>query len=558
MPESLEDLLMARLDQLGPAKEVAQVAAVIGREFYYWLLRALWTLGEPNLREGLGQAVRREFLFQRGSPPDARYVFKHALIHDAAYQSLLRKTRRRYHEQVARAMVAEAPEIALDHPELLAYHWTEAGQVEQAIATWQRAGELAVSRAAHQEAIRHLTQGLSLIETLPEGRRRDAKELATQRTLGHAYVSVRGWGHPQTREAWERARELCDPTLDALRSGTISCGLGDSHATAGDLATATRYFDETGALGEENGQELLTVASHQGLAFVLHYQGRFDQALEHMENALAIYDPKRHHFLENGFYEEKGINLLSWSSWICWHAGLVDRAWAMAGRAVEEARERRDPFGLAFALTWASITALLRRDWSAAIDLGGEAARVGAEQSFPMLEALGAMAEICGEGIQGGDKTAPDRFLLPLGQASAAGNRIGVSMILAFLAELQLSVGRVDDAIATVDGALGAARDSAQPCYDARLLQLKGEALRQLGREDAEVEALFRSAVATARRQHARSFELRAATSLASFLAERGHQHEAARLLRPVYESFSEGLGTPDLRDAAVLLDSLG
>lgn len=557
VPESLEDLLMARLDQLRPVKEVAQLGAVIGREFSYSLLRSLWPFGEPNLREALAQAVRKEFFFQRGTPPDARYVFKHALIRDSAYHSLLRKTRRRYHEQVARALVANSPEIALDQPEQLASHWAAAGETEQAIASWQRAGELAVSRAAHQEAIRHLTQALSLIETLPEGRRRDAKELAAQLTHAHACVGVRGWGHSDTRGAWERARELSDAELDALRSGTISCGLGDSHAVAGDFRGALNHFEAAGVLGENSGQELLVVARHQGVALVLHYQGRYREALEHVEAALALYDSKRHHFMEAGFYEEKGINLLCWAAWICWHVGYVDRAWAMATRAVEEARERKDPFGLAFALIWASITALLRRDWSSARELGNEGARVGAEQSFPMLEALGTMAEISSR-VESGDPEGSVHFLVPLGQASATGNRVGVSMILAFLAELQLSEGRVEAAIGTVDAALAAAGAAGEPCYDARLLQLRGECLRRLpDADDAEVERLFSSAIETARGQCARSFELRAATSLAGFLRERGRKDEAARRLRPVYEGFVEGFDTPDLTDARAELDSL-
>lgn len=559
VPGSLEDLLMARLDQLGPAKEVAQLGAVIGREFSYSLLCALWPFGEPNLREALGQAVRRECFFQRGTPPAARYAFKHALIRDAAYQSLLRKTRRRYHEQVALALQAEEPETVLDQPELLAHHWTEAGEAERAIVSWQRAGELAVKRAAHQEAIRHLNRALSLIEGLPEDPRRDAKELAAQLTLGQALVSVRGWAHAETRAVWERARTLCDAESDTVRRGAICCGLGDSYASAGNLPEAIRQFEAARSLGETSGQEPLIVAGHQGAAMVLHYQGRYAEALQHVENALALYDPKRHHFLASGFYEDKAINLLGWSAWIYWQVGYVDRAWAVALRAVEEARERRDPFGLAFALTWASITALLRRDWASATRLGSEGARVGAEQSFSMLEALGSMVEIFSGGVQNGDPEASARFLVPLGQASATGNVLGVSMILAFLAELQLAQGQVESANATADGALAAGRGSAQPCYDARLLQLKAESLRRLpGTDDSEVERLLRTAVETARSQHARSFELGAATSLAAFLRERSRKDEAIRLLQPVYETFREGFETPDLTDAKDLLDSLG
>jgi class 3 adenylate cyclase/tetratricopeptide (TPR) repeat protein len=558
VPESLEDLLMERLDRLGTAKQAAQVGSVIGREFSYPLVRALWQAGEPSLRAALAEAVRQECFFQRGAPPDARYAFKHALICDAAYQSLLSGTRRRCHERVARALLSESPEVALDQPELLAHHWTEAGETEQAIGGWQRAGDLAVSRAANREAIHHLMRGLSLIASLPAGTRRDARELSAQLSLGHALVGARGWGHPDTRAAWERAHALCDPGLDALRSGTIACGLADSCATAGDLERAQRHFDEAGAIGEQSGNGLLAVARHQGLAMVQHYQGRYGEALRNVEAALALYDPKRHHFLESGFYEEKGVNLLSWAAWICWHVGRVDRAWAMAARAMREARERRDPFALAFALAWSSITALLRRDWPEANRLGRESAKLASEQSFPMLEALGAMAEIFSEGIVSGDPDCVQRFTGPLLRAAETGNRLGTPMILAFYAELQLRVEQIEPALATLDQALVSARESGQHCYDARLLELRAAALAEAGGDDAELETALRSALETATEQSARSFGLRAATRLAGFLAERDRGAEAATLLAPLVRDFGEGLDMPDLRDARSRLAALG
>lgn len=558
VPESLEDLLMARLDRLGPARTLAQVGSVIGREFSFPLVRALWQGSEASLREALALAVRQECLFQRGAPPDARYAFKHALIRDAAYQSLLRGTRQRCHERVARALLSESPEISQEQPELLAHHWSEAGEIEQAIGCWQRAADLAVSRAANREAVRHLTRGLALIESLPPGTRRDARELSARLSLGHALVGARGWGHADTRAAWERAHALCDPELDALRSGTIACGLGDSCATAGDLELALRHFDEAGAVGEESGQELLAVARHQGLAMVHHYQGRYEDALANVEDALARYDPKRHHFRASGFYEEKGINLLCWASWICWHVGRIDAAWAMAGRAVREARERRDLFALAFALTWSSITALLRRDWPEANRLGRDSARLAGEQGFPMLEALGALVEVFSEGIESGDPASVQRFAGPLMRAAETGNRLGTSMILAFYAELQLRVGAVDAALGTLDAALASAGESGQSCYDARLLELRAAALAASGAADpGEVEALLRRACETAASQGARSFGLRAATRLAGLLDEQGRRAEAVELLAPLYADFREGLDTQDLRDAKAQLDAL-
>lgn len=342
-----------------------------------------------------------------------------------------------------------------------------------------------------------------------------------------------------------------------MRHGAIAVALADGWATAGDLDRALGILEEALALGESSGEELVTIASHTSAAMALYYLGRYREAQDHLERAQKLYQPERHDFLAAGFHENKGVNLMSWSAWIQWQLGLTERAWQSAERAIEIARSHDDPFGLSFAVNWASVTALLLRDFGAARELGSEAARLAGEQGSPMLEALARMTEHFSIGILGEDPDASTHFAPLLGQAAATGSRLGTTVILAFLVELQLSEGRVAEATGMVEMALASGREAGQPCFDARLLELKGLCLQRAGGGDDKVESLLREAVATAHGQSALSFELRAATSLARTLGERDRAGEGAALLAPILEALPEGRELPDGIDADSLLAKL-
>jgi predicted ATPase len=209
IPTTLHDSLMARLDRLAAVKTIAQLGATLGREFSYELLQAVSPWDEATLRQGIQQLVEAEFLYQQGLPPQATYLFKHALIQDAAYQSLLKSTRQRYHQQIAQVLEARFPSVVETQPELLAQHYTEAGLTEQAIPYWQRAGQRAVERSAHVEAISHLTKGLELLTTLPGTPERTRHELDLQITLGPALMVIKGPAAPEAERVYNRARALC-------------------------------------------------------------------------------------------------------------------------------------------------------------------------------------------------------------------------------------------------------------------------------------------------------------------------------------------------------------
>jgi tetratricopeptide (TPR) repeat protein len=550
---------MARLDALGPVKELAQMGAVLGREFSHDLLLKVSPMKERELQEPLAVAVREELFYQRGTPPEATYLFKHTLIRDAAYQSLLRSTRQRHHRRVAETLIDRMPQVAESQPELVAHHLTEAGEAERAIEYWHRAGGQANERAAHEEAIKHLRRGLSLLALLATELARDRWELELQFALASALVAVRGYGHPETGEAWERAEALCDVATDAVRRGSISSYVATFHASRGDPRGGIPHELRALDIGERHGHDLLTIAAYNGCGYMNLLLGDLLSSRGYLDRANSLYDPSRHRFFELGFVEETGVAALCWAQWNYWHLGYADHAWELAERALEITEDGLRPFTKAWALVWGSMTALSRGDWGRTRHLAAEGACLAGEQGFALLEGLGLFIEACGAGLSGEDATALDRCDAGMAKVSGTGNRAGAPWMLDRVAELQLRAGRPREAMATIDGGLTIARDTSQHFRDAELHRLKGEVFLQIpDHTEDEAEALFRNAIEVAQGQEAKSLELRAVTSLARLWHKQGKKDEARALLAPVYDWFTEGFDTQDLKDARALMVELG
>jgi predicted ATPase len=536
IPETLQDSLMGRLDSLGPVKELAQLGAVLGREFSYQLLLEVSPLKQTQLRESLAEAVQEELFYQRGTPPEATYLFKHALIRDAAYQSLLRATRRRHHQRVADALIDRMPEVTEAQPELVAYHLTEAGEGEPAIVYWQRAGERANARAAYEEAIQHLRRGLALLPRLGEETNRDQRELGLQMALGRALIAARGWAHTDTEQVWDRARALCDPVADPLRAAAIHWGLCTVRLTRGDTRTTFEFARQLIRMGEHAG-EPARIAGQYLVGVTLWYFGRFQECRDHFEAIISRYDPNRFSQLLADVGIDTGIGAHCYAAWNYWILGFPDRAWAIAMETVEYARRSRQPLDMPVSLAFAGVLATFQRNWAQAQSLGAEAARVAEEQ---------------------GDPSAADAYASAMARAAGTGNQTAAPLILANFAALQLTAGRLDEAANTVEGALAMAQQTEQTFYTAELHRLKGVILLELpDYSEDEAEALFREAIGIARGQEAKSLELRAATSLARLWQRQGKRNEARDLLAPIYDWFTEGFDTQDLKDAKALLEEL-
>ncbi len=561
IPATLADSLMARLDRLSAAKEVAQRASVLGREFSYPLLAAVAGLEEAALRHGLARLDEAEILFVRGEPPQSSYTFKHALVQEAAYESLLKRTRRQLHGCVVDVLLAQFPERAAAEPEVMAHHAELSGQIDEAIKYYQHAGEQAQARSAHGEAIAQFRKAITLLETEPESAQRDTKEVTLRLLIVGSLRAVRGFAHPEVGAAYERARVLCETVGDAGRLGMAQLGLAQFHYNRGEVERGRALAAEVLALAEAQGGSVdLLVTAHENVADSEHYQGKFASSLAHCERALALYDPARHsEVLLIGSHTDVAhtdVAALSMAAMNLWCLGWSDRALARAEGAVTLARRLNDPFSVAYALFFETVILWHRRDSGRQQERAAEVVALSETQGFPYFLGLG-------RGLHGaaraaaGDVAGLPEMLEGLSVASQTGNQGGEPEILTCLAETQQAAGQLAEAQATVAMGLAISAQLGQPFWDADLQRLDGDLILATGGAPEEAAARYQQALDIARGQEARAFELRAATSLAPLWRDQGKRAEARDLLAPLYAWFTEGFDTGDLKDAKALLDEL-
>lgn len=555
IPSTLAGSLMARLDRLSTAKGVAQRAAVLGREFGYPLLLAVTGMEDAVLRQGLARLVDAEVVFQRGEPPEATYTFKHALVQEAAYESLLKRTRQQLHGRVVDVLVERFAERVESEPEVVARHAEAAGRIDDAITYYGQAGEQAQARSAHGEAIGQLRKAIVLLETHPAGADRDARELSLQLTLGGSFIAARGYAHPDTAAAYERAAAVA-ASDDAARLGVARTGLAICYFCRGEVERGRALAAEVLAAAEARGDREQALFGHTNLAGAEHYQGKFASALAHEERAIALYDSGQHHRHVRVLGHDQGISALIYSAQNLWFLGQPDAALARAREAVALARRLDDPFSLAFALFFETFAYWLRRDIVTVRERATEVVALSEAQSFPLWLGLGRALHAAAR-VLAGDPAALPEILDGLTLAAETGNQAGAPAILAILADAQRAAGQLAEAQGTVATALAVAAQTGQPFFDADLHRLDGDLLLATGGPADEAAASYHRALAIAREQGARSFELGAATSLARLWRDRGKRAEARELLAPVYAWFTEGFDTGDLIEAKALLEEL-
>ena len=549
IPATIADSLMARLDRLGAAKEVAQRASVLGREFSYPLLAAVVGLQEPALRHGLARLDEAEILFVRGEPPQSGYTFKHTLIQEAAYGSLLKRTRRQLHGRVVDVLLAQFPERAAAEPEVIARHAELAGQTDEATKYYQRAGEKAQTRSAHGEAIAQFRKAIALLATQPEGAQRDTHEVALQLLLGGSLIADRGFAHSEVEAPYERARVLCEAVGDAGRLGIAQLGLSYFHYNRGDVERGRALSAEVLALAEAQGSAELLATAHQNVAEPEYYQGKFASSLTHCERAFALYDPARHsEFLPTGSHI--GVPALGYGAWNLWWLGWPDSALARAEEAVSLGRRLHHPFSLVRALFFEANIHKQRRDRTRQQERAAEVVALSETQEFPLFLAFGRCWLVAG------DAAGLPESLEALTRITETGYRS--PGILLHLAEAQQAAGRLAEAQATVAMGLAISAQLSQPFGDADLQRLDGELILAIGGAPEEAAARYQQALDIARAQEAKSLELRAAISLARLSFDQGKRAEALDLLAPLYAWFTEGFDTGDLKDAKALLTELG
>ena len=552
MPASLHDSLMARLDRLPDLKEVAQTAAVIGREFTHDLLAAVLPLSEAALSAALDRLIDAELIFHRGTSP-AGYIFKHALLQQAAYESLLKAGRRELHASVVEALEARSSGATPAEPELLAHHSAQAGLAEKAAAYRYQAGQAAAARAASAEAVEQLSQGIELLDSMPDGPERLRRELDLQTALGAALIAAKGYAADETGRAFAQARTLCEQAGDVHRLMPVLNGQILFLRERGESQAAFEVAAEMLEHAKEQGESGLLIPAHRAMSLTSLHIGRFDASRAHAEQVLALFDPAQHRNLASLYAFDQRTVAQTFLAAALLTLGYADQAWHWSAGAVEEARSLAHPASLAQALQFMCINRCVSRDIPGLLDTAEAMIAVSGERGFPHFVAIGRAFE----GIAWLEAGRSEEGIVQLREALSSIRASGsISPGLILLAENCVAPARRQPIWKLEMVEFGKVPNNLW--FKAEQHRIAGERLLWSSEPDyEEIEAHFCRALEVARDQEAKMWELRAATSLARLWAGHGERQKARDLLVPIYDWFTEGFDTPDLKDAKALLDEL-
>jgi tetratricopeptide (TPR) repeat protein len=558
IPTTLQDSLMARLDRLVTAKAIAQYAAVIGRQFSYALLHAVSQVDEGLLQRELGRLVEAEIVYQRGAPPQSTYVFKHALIQDVAYQSLLKSTRQQYHQRIAQVLAAQFPETVEIQPELLAHHFTEAGLHAPAVEAWRKAGQRSAACSAYVEAIAHATKGLEVLAGLPETAKRTEQELALHLMLGTALQVTKGMAVPEVEQVYTRARECSQQVRESPQLVQALLGLRGFYQLRGDFHTARELGEQAVALASQVQDPGLVAYAHYSLGHTLFSLGAFATARAHFEHGVvsAVRQPQRAAPIA-WFIHPEVFNRTILASALG-YLGYVDQALIQVQQGCALAQELAHPPSLEVALSHTARVHLLRREAPLVHTHSAAALAIADEQGF--AQRSGGNTVLRGWALSRQGQAEEGIAQIRQGIAAFRATRASAwcHYWLALLAEASAAAGQIAQGLTAVEEALTLVGQNGECFHEAELHRLQGELLLQQP-SPAIPQALtcFRHALEVARRQEAKLLELRAAMSLAR-LWQRQEQHaEAHQLLAEIYGWFTEGFDTTDLQEAKALLDAL-
>jgi class 3 adenylate cyclase/predicted ATPase len=556
IPTSLHDSLIARLDRLAPMRLVAQIGAAIGRQFSYPLLHAVSRLPEKELRDALARLVASELVFQRGTPPNAVYSFKHVLVQDAAHGSLLRSTRQQLHARIAEVLETHSPELMDSQPEILAHHYAEAGLVEKSISYWEKAGHNSAARSAMAEAAAQFQKGLDQLALLQNGRERQQQELEFNSALGGVMIAHRGYAAPETSRTYERARELCELLGSPSQFLRIPYGQAVIQAARGELDLALRSDEELLNLSRRRNDSSGLVLGLLSYGRDLLFSGSFPLSRSPLEEVLAIYNPISHHSLVRQAGIHPHVNAQAALGVVLLCLGFLDQALALSNTSIAEARRLAHPPTLASSLAWSTRFLSLSGNHVALGERVDELVAVTAEHGFPHWAGPGNVCRGWVK-VQNGDLVEGIE-LMQSGSAAyhATGANTWMPHFLSLRANACEFAGQSAEARALFDEALRIVERTGERWFEAELNRHKGQLLLRQGDPEA-AEQRYRKAISIAHEQEAKLWELRAAVSLARLRRDQSRRAEARDLLAPVYGWFSEGFGTPDLKEGKALLDEL-
>jgi predicted ATPase/class 3 adenylate cyclase len=566
IPSTLQDSLMARLDRLGSAKEVAQLASVLGREFSYDVLKAVSDSDDGNLQRRLVQLTDSGLVLEQGGSPDTKYLFKHALIRDAAYDSLLRSTRRKYHLRVAETLEQRFPETIEIQPEILARHLTEANQDGRAISYWQRAGEHAARRSANVEAMKHFNEGLALLDHLPQDNSRDRLEFELYLAYLPVLSVVEGWAAPQARAAYLRTEELCEALDEKSRMSGVYYGLALFHIAGAQHQIAHKYASRVLEIAHDSSQPESLLIANWIVGSTLYFLGRPKQSYELLTEALRYKDAWQEAVLLYGQHPQ--IECMCFQAQCLWPLGYPDGALRTMHEAMALARQSKVAFNLAYSSCCMLLTRLARREFDAAVASADELIALCVEHNFEYFRRVTVLMRsfaliFLGQADNVDDLTDSLKELL--------GPEIDSYMYKPYyqinLAECYGLLNRPGEGLKLIDDAIAAIEQTDERWWEPEAWRVKGNLLARLaekdpsasrpGLHDTRAEEALRGAIDIARGRGAKSHELRATISLSRALAREGRYDEAKLILSDAYNWFEEGFDGPDLKEAKTLLDQL-
>ena len=558
VPASLYASLMARLDRLGPGKEVAQIGSAIGREFAHALLAAVVRKPERELQSALDRLNQAGLLFRQGVPPHANYLFKHALVQDAAYGTMLRSRRQHLHGEIASTLEQAFPEIVETQPEILARHCAEAGLNEKARNYWRTAGEQAIRRASNREAIGHFRQALALNEKLPPDIARSRTELAILSQLGPALMSVHGWSAPEVGVVFERAEDLARQLENFVDLAPPLAGLWSFHIARGQFSRAHEITNELFNVARTLDDPDILLQAHHCAWPIQWLRGEIKDAKAHADAGLTLYDETRHARHPVLFLgHDLAVCARSYKALFQWLLGHPTQALRLESEAIDLARRLQHAPSLTHALVFVCQAQIARNDATAVMNTATELLALSEEHGFTQRRASASVYLGWAVG-QTKDLTQGVRRLEEgLVAYDRLGLRIHLCLAICLLAETYFASGRYESGIEQANRALAVSSEIGDRWCLPRIYMAHARLLQEVSPNANAAEMSLRKALEVAGLQSAKGWELRAATSLARLLRDQGKRDEARALLAPVYDWFTEGFDTLDLKDAKALLEEL-
>jgi serine/threonine protein kinase/predicted ATPase len=559
IPATLQNLVLARLDRMEGEREVAQLAATLGREFSFELMTAVAALDEPTLQAELTKLVQAEILYQKGRPPRSTYVFKHALLEDALYNTLVKSRRQQFHRRAAEALETSFPQTALTRPELVAHHFTEAGMPEKAVGYWLQAGLRSRERSAETEATSHLSRGQALLRTLDESPERDARELELLTPLGTAYIASRGYAAPEVGPIFLRARELCERVGEPARLFALMLGIWEWHTVRGDLKLCMELAGEGMTLASRTNDPGMLMEALFMSGETMLYRGDFAGARDCFATAVAKYEDRETTKFWAGYTgHNASVTHRSNLAVSLWHLGYADQAIEVNREMRQLALEIGHPFSLAYAMHHTAWLYQYCRLGALVESAAAQEIEIATEQGFALWQATGTFFKGAGRLLQGDLQGALPLLFEGHRAFRAGGAELTVTFQLSILADAFRRAGRFDDARRALDEGLALAEKNDERCREAELLRQRGDLILSESPEQTTAAGdCFNSAIEKARSQGSKAWELRATMSLARLWQGHGRRAEAHQILAAIYSTFTEGWTTPDLVDAAALLEAL-